>query len=488
MTRIWNKCTNFASKLHIIMYTNSKKTMKKQLQVLFLVLSAMVSLASCLSTSEDMSVSNTCFISGVSVTSFRRVETCKAADGVTDSTYHSTFSGSNWFFTINQKNLLVENRDSLPHNTDLSRVVLNLTYVGARAYYRASDAWEDEQWMVYNTTDSIDIRQPLHIRVVATDNTERQYTLRMNVHTSHGDSLRWALVEGHEAINGEAPMKATAWEDKVGVLVNDGDAVAWMTHAENNLDGWNKAITDLPVNADVQSLVKSNEALYVNTEDGVLYSSADGIAWTKLCQEDGLRLAGISDDKLYAIFLGALWSTPMNTIEWSAEPLDDSVTLLPDQEIVSLSYLQNPSLTRMILLGNRSVATDTTAVVWTKSWTEFENEKTESWMHYTRSDDNSRQLPMFKQMSLMYYDNMLMAAVGESCDGSVGAMERFYVSNDNGLTWSRLQTILPPSEVRLAEGYIASTVDSDSYIWLFAGGKVYRGRLNRLGYVRPDVY
>jgi hypothetical protein len=261
-----------------------------------------------------------------------------------------------------------------------------------------------------------------------------------------------------------------------------------MTHAENNLGGWNKTITDLPVNADVQSLIKSNEALYVNTEDGVLYSSADGIAWTKLCQEDGLRLAGISDDKLYAIFSGALWSTSMNTIEWSAEPLDDSAALLPDQEIVSLSYLQNPSLTRMILLGNRSVATDTTAVVWTKSWTEFENEKTESWMHYTRSDDNSRQLPMFKQMSLMYYDNMLMAAVGESCDGSVGAMERFYVSNDNGLTWSRLQTILPPSEVRLAEGYIASTVDSDSYIWLFAGGKVYRGRLNRLGYVRPDVY
>jgi hypothetical protein len=283
-------------------------------------------------------------------------------------------------------------------------------------------------------------------------------------------------------------MKATAWEGKVGVLVNDGDAVAWMTHAENNQGGWNKTITDLPVNADVQSLVKSNEALYVNTGDGVLYSSADGIAWTKLCQEDGLRLAGISDDKLYAIFSGALWSTSMNTIEWSAEPLDDSAALLPDQEIVSLSYLQNPSLTRMILLGNRSVATDTTAVVWTKSWTEFENEKTESWMHYTRSDDNSRQLPMFKQMSLMYYDNMLMAAVGESCDGSVGAMERFYVSNDNGLTWSRLQTILPPSEVRLAEGYIASTVDSDSYIWLFAGGKVYRGRLNRLGYVRPDVY
>ena len=142
----------------------------------------------------------------------------------------------------------------------------------------------------------------------------------------------------------------------------------------------------------------------------------------------------------------------------------------------------------MILLGNRSVATDSTAVVWAKSWTEFENENTESWMHYTRSDDNIRQLPMFKQMSLMYYDNMLMAAIGDSYDGSVSAMERFYVSQDNGLTWSRLQTILPPSDIRLTDSFIASTVDSSNFIWLFAGGKVYRGRLNRLGFTRPDVY
>ena len=470
------------------MYTKNKKTVKKQLQMLILVLSAMFSLTSCLSTGVETSVSNTCYISGVSVTSFRRIETCKAADGVTDSTYHSTFSGTNWIFTINQKTLLVENRDSLPYNTDLSRVVLNLTYVGATAYYRASDAWDDEQWLIYNTTDSIDIRQPLHIRVVATDNTERRYTLRMNVHTSHSDSLHWALVEGHEAINGASPMKATTWEDKVGVLVNDGDAVAWMSHAESNSGEWDKIVTDLPTSTDVNSLAKNNKALYVNTADGALYSSTDGVAWTMLCQEEGLRLAGASNDKLYAIFSGTLWSTPENVIEWVAEPLDDSAALLPDQEVVSFSYAQNSSLTRMILLGNRSVAADSTAVVWTKSWTEFENENTESWMHYTRSDDNIRQLPMFKQMSLMYYDNMLMAAIGDSYDGSVSAMERFYVSQDNGLTWSRLQTILPPSDIRLTDSFIASTVDSSNFIWLFAGGKVYRGRLNRLGFTRPDVY
>jgi hypothetical protein len=88
----------------------------------------------------------------------------------------------------------------------------------------------------------------------------------------------------------------------------------------------------------------------------------------------------------------------------------------------------------------------------------------------------------------MFYDNMLMIAGGKSKDGEIDALERFYVSQDNGLTWWRLHTIIPPADLHGAEGYIASTVDGNNFIWLIARGKVYRGRLNRLGYERPDIY
>jgi hypothetical protein len=67
-------------------------------------------------------------------------------------------------------------------------------------------------------------------------------------------------------------------------------------------------------------------------------------------------------------------------------------------------------------------------------------------------------------------------------------MERYFIIQDNGLTWWRLQTIIPPSDLQGASGYIAATVDSDNFIWLIAGNKVYRGRINRLGFDRPDIY
>ena len=88
----------------------------------------------------------------------------------------------------------------------------------------------------------------------------------------------------------------------------------------------------------------------------------------------------------------------------------------------------------------------------------------------------------------MYYDNMLMAACGKSKDGKIAALERFYISQDNGLTWWRLSTIIPPADLHGAEGHITSTVDESNFIWLIANGKVYRGRLNRMGFERPDIY
>ena len=81
-----------------------------------------------------------------------------------------------------------------------------------------------------------------------------------------------------------------------------------------------------------------------------------------------------------------------------------------------------------------------------------------------------------------------MIAGGESKDGEIEALERFYVSQDNGLTWWRLQTILPPADLRGVGGHLTATVDENNFIWLFAGSKVYRGRLNRLGFARPDIF
>ncbi len=471
------------------MYTKTKKAFKTLLQTTLSAVLMAVVLTSCLSNSDDVSAeSNSCYISNVSFSSFRRLTTTKASDGVTDSTYYSTYTATEWTFTIDHKTLLIENRDSLPYNTDLSRVVMNLSYTAGLAYYRASDAWDDDPWIPYQSSDSIDIRKPLHIKLVATDKSERKYTLKINVHTMESDTLRWVAVDSHDIISGAHPMKALPWNNEMSVFVNDGNAILMMTHPLSNIGDWTRQVTDLPVTADLSSLSKGPQNLFVSSTDGALYSSADGLTWTMLFQHEGLRLVGVSNDKLYAKYNSVINSIYIGADGWAIDPLDEESSLLPDEEIAAITYAQNESLTRMIIVGNRSVESDTCAVVWSKCWTDFEEEDTESWMHYSKNWDNTMPLPMFTQMNLMFYDNMLMIAGGKSKDGEIDALERFYVSQDNGLTWWRLHTIIPPADLHGAEGYIASTVDRNNFIWLIARGKVYRGRLNRLGYERPDIY
>ena len=283
-------------------------------------------------------------------------------------------------------------------------------------------------------------------------------------------------------------MKALSWNNEMCVFVNDGNAVVMMTHPQSNLGEWTRQITDLPVTSDLSSLSKGSNNLFVSSTDGELYSSADGLAWTKLFQHEGLRLVGVSHDKLYAKYNGVINSIYIGSTGWSEDPLDEDAALLPDAEIAAITYTQNENLTRMVIVGNRTLESDTCALVWSKCWTDFEEEDTESWMHYNKGWDNTNPLPMLTQMTLMHYDNMLMIAGGDSKDGTIEALERFYVSEDNGLTWWRLHNIIPPSELRGVDGYITATVDDSKFIWLIAGNKVFRGRLNRLGFERPDIY
>lgn len=432
--------------------------------------------------------SNSCYISKVSFNSFRRQIVGKTSNGQKDSTYYATYAAHNWVFTINQQTLLIENRDSLPFDTDLSRVLMNLSYNGGVATHRAADAWSEDPWRSYNSADSLDLRKPLHIKLKATDNTERIYTLRINVHTVQGDSLKWNAVASNNALSGAHPMKAVAMKDRVAVLVNDGSAVICMTHGNSNTGEWDRFVTNLPNNTDLNSFVKGNDDVYINSNDGGLFTSKDGLTWAMLDKKEGLRLIGVSDEKLYAIFNGVMNSTPIDSMNWEAEYMDDEPSMLPDEEICILTYPQTKELTRMILVGNRSVQSDTTAVVWSKCWMNFEDENKEGWMHYSRNWVNIRQLPMFTQMNLMYYDNMLLMATGKSVNGSIKALERFYASKDNGLTWNRLQNFMPPSDIHGVDGHITSTVDTENYIWLIAGGKVYRGRLNKLGFDRKDAF
>jgi hypothetical protein len=51
-----------------------------------------------------------------------------------------------------------------------------------------------------------------------------------------------------------------------------------------------------------------------------------------------------------------------------------------------------------------------------------------------------------------------------------------------------MHDLLPPAEYKGADGYFTTIVYRNNFIWLIAANKIYRGRINRLGFARPDIY
>jgi hypothetical protein len=155
------------------MYTKKFQLTEKLFHLALMLILGAIFMTSCISDSEDTNVqNNSCYISSISFNDFRKKVVGKASDGVSDSTYYTTYTATQWVWTIDHRTLTIENRDSLPYDTDLSRVVMNMSYVGGIAYHRASDAWDEDPWISYSSTDSIDLRSPLHIKIVATDNID----------------------------------------------------------------------------------------------------------------------------------------------------------------------------------------------------------------------------------------------------------------------------------------------------------------------------
>jgi hypothetical protein len=106
-------------------------------------------------------------------------------------------------------------------------------------------------------------------------------------------------------------------------------------------------------------------------------------------------------------------------------------------------------------------------------------------MYYGNPTNSNFAMPMLTQMTLLHYDKKLMAIGSYSRDRQVKSLERIFVSEDNRLTWQRHQHLIPPSDIQESDGYITATTDKNNFLWLIAGSKVYRGRINRLGFARP---
>ena len=451
--------------------------------LLLVALSIMMS--SCASDDSTITHDDYCYIKSVTLGAVKRtIEKRDRKDrSVVISSTSTSVSGSAFLMTIDQRNNIIENRDSLPYGCQLSAVIVTINFSGSMVSYREKGS--NAEWISYSATDSLNLTKPLELYTVSNDQqSSRIYTLKVNVHKQEGDSLYWNMCESEvEPLEGMMDMKAFVMNDKLMVLGLKTTGIFLAERSSIDAEGtWEEtATTGLPITANLQTLRQQNGSLFLSTTDGEIFSSTDAKVWqqTGTTYPDGLTLIEKTANFFYAISDGKLLRST-DAESWEEERLDTEAGLLPNSEFRALSLQQANGNSRIVMLGHRDGSTN--AVVWNKMWNETEKEEDMGWIFFPITPENRIPCPQLQYFNLLPYDGKCIAFGGASTDKKHKALDAMFISQDYGITWRPDEELHMPIELEGIEGCITSAVDKNNFIWIITNAQVWRGRLNRLGF------
>ena len=180
-----------------------------------------------------------------------------------------------------------------------------------------------------------------------------------------------------------------------------------------------------------------------------------------------------------------------NGASWQEDLVNEDADLLPTRDLALVSYpmTNTDSVDYVLLVGNREVNeqnNESIAMVWRKVVDYGKNATKASWNYMERNaDSDSLALPRLKNLTMVKYDDGVLALGGEGIGGCTNKpYSTIYQSRDNGITWKYNPYYNLPAEFNNLATKVSATVDGDNFIWLYCegSGQVWRGRLNKLGW------
>lgn len=176
---------------------------------------------------------------------------------------------------------------------------------------------------------------------------------------------------------------------------------------------------------------------------------------------------------------------------WQQDIVDEDEDKLPTRDLALISYpmTKTDSVDYVLLIGNREVSeqnNESVAMVWRKVVDYSSNAGKTTWSYMERdADTDSLVLPRMKDMTMVKYDDGILAIGGDGIGGcDEPAFSMIYQSRDNGITWKYNSRYGMPDDFDYGATKVKAAVDSENFIWLYceSTGQVWRGRLNRLGW------
>jgi len=458
----------------------------------------MLLMTSCLNSDDDTELTNDAAITTFSLGTLDRYLHTMSSQN-TDSTYRVALTGSNYFFHIDQINRRVYNTDSLPVGTDASKVLCTIgTLNNGLCVIKDVDS---DTLRYYSSSDSIDFTQPRQFVVYSSDGSNyTEYTIHVNVHQEVGDEFKWTLVDDFSG-DGMTDLAALAQMQRVKVaywgeqfvvsgLMPDGTTAiySWFDFSSTWGLGMN-TIYPLPNGADVwKNIVVKGDYIFL-LNGGKLWKMTTVLE--KEYDTNLKQLIGATSTELYALSEDNRLMVSRNDGEtWEEDRLTEDAAMLPAEDISFVCYPMKYAANTdyALIAGNRSVETypqESIAMVWRKIVDDDEYTPEGFWTYIERSDNNQLALPRLQSLSLVRYDDSILALGGAGIGGSTKtAFSQIYQSRDNGITWKKNKAFELPVGFDYNATSVAMAVDANQCLWLFCGGtgQVWRGRLNRLGW------
>lgn len=472
-----------------------RERMKRIIRPFVILFSAMLLTVSCLSGDDynDIIYYGDTAITSFSLGTLKRTMWTEASDG-SDSSYVAQLDCSSYAFYIDQFKKEIYNPDSLPVGTDAAHVLCNVSSKNSSVVVIAyKDVEDKDSLVVYSSSDSIDFTEPRDFRVYANDGTAyRSYTVKVNVHKEHPDSINWQDMGECQAFKSMSGMKAVALGGKLFVFGATSAGTAVYSASAGGSLAWAELDTDIALDGGAyKNVVVKDDAMYTLSDGGVLRSD-DGKAWDEVGGTGLKQLLAAGKGKLYALDgNGGIVVSEDDGATWDEDNIVDDAGMLPTENVSygCLPVATDKNAERVVIVGNRDIdnsafAEDSVAMVWSKIEEYSDGSRTHSWVF--NSEDNGYRLPRLADLSVTVYGDALVALGGRGLGTSTAeAFSGFYVSEDSGITWHADGTLyLPEGFTNADKDVFAMVSDDDNYLWIICGGtgKVWRGRLNRLGW------
>lgn len=372
------------------------------------------------------------------------------------------------FFSIDLKEGVVFNADSLPMGTDVSGLIPVITFINrlskAELIFKDKEGRSTTVDYLTNPSDTIDFTNPVTLNVTALDGISKfTYTLKVNVHKQNPDSLVWDnMAYSILPSRGSEPVrqKTVKRNNSIISLIEEMDGSYTLASTSTPETGdWKKQEVAFSFDPEIRTLNSTEDFLWILSREGQLFYSADGTVWTST-GENWKNIIGPYDNLLLGIKEsgGILKHTcyPSGSTMTETEVTNDfPIEGFSALGIVDSDWASSPTV---IMTGGVTRDGTLTGATWAfdgSSWERIDNNSVPpvegAWMtQYIVT----RALAPFKQPR--EFQAWILSG-GLLADGSFN--KNVYVSLDNGVNWKKASESLQLPE------YFPELSNADAITW-----------------------